>query len=185
MTRNRKSAKAAGEKFELATARYLSAHTGLDVSRRGRTIPDTGDIEGVHAGDGRRIVIECKNTAKPLLLPHLKEAINEALNDSDDGQTLGFLCEKLPGVGMTPAAMGGQVVIGTVWDVSMLGRTVPHDIPLMPAQVDMLTGFAPMRWIARSGRVSRFQWRGLWLAAMSLSLFARLVKLSNATSAVR
>lgn len=82
MARNRKSAKAAGARFERSVADYLA--TVLDDDRIDRRVKhgakDRGDIAGVRA-HGQRIVIECKDTARPLLGPWVGEAEIERGND--------------------------------------------------------------------------------------------------------
>lgn len=113
------SRKAAGRMFELSVARTLARYTGLDVSRRGRTMPDTGDIEGLAIQSGGktiRLVVECKNTLEaPQIARQMAETDKETDADHDnhrDCPTYGYLVKKVPGVGMRDAeSMRFQPVI--------------------------------------------------------------------------
>jgi len=82
MTRNRASAKKAGSSFERSTADYLAAVT--DDHRIDRRVKngakDRGDVGGVRI-HGKRIVLECKNTAKTSLGTWANEAEIERGND--------------------------------------------------------------------------------------------------------
>jgi len=82
MTRNRASAKKAGSSFERSTADYLKAVTGDDrIDRRVKNgAKDRGDVGGVRI-HGKRIVLECKNTAKTSLGTWANEAEIERGND--------------------------------------------------------------------------------------------------------
>lgn len=82
MTRNRKSAKDAGARFERAQADWLAARLGDDrIDRRVRRgTKDTGDIGGVMFAGGR-VVIECKNTSRDNLPGWVREAEVERGND--------------------------------------------------------------------------------------------------------
>lgn len=61
MARSRKSAKAAGAKFERTVADYLAAHVDDRIDRRVKTgAKDRGDIAGVRHM-GHRVVIEVKD----------------------------------------------------------------------------------------------------------------------------
>lgn len=75
MTRNRKSAKAAGARFEKAVATFLG---GERRAKEGRH--DRGDIAGVTAGS-YRVVIECKDCTRLALPEWWREAEREAEND--------------------------------------------------------------------------------------------------------
>lgn len=79
--RNRKSAKAAGARFERVVADYLAKE--LDDDRIDRApkagAKDKGDIAGVRI-NGHRLVIECKDIARPNLAGWAKEAEAEAAN---------------------------------------------------------------------------------------------------------
>lgn len=83
MTRTRKSAKAAGARFERQVADYLAAALGDDrIDRRVKTgAKDRGDIAGVrHRGE--RLVIEVKDVARTDLAGWVTEAEVERGNDS-------------------------------------------------------------------------------------------------------
>ena len=84
MTRNRKSAKTAGTRFETAIAQYLAEQLDDDrIERRrlgGRL--DRGDIAGLRH-HGQRLVIEAKDYGGRLLPAQwIEEAHVEAGNDS-------------------------------------------------------------------------------------------------------
>ena len=96
MTRNRKSAKDAGARFESSVAAYLNAYVDDRIERRrlsgGR---DRGDISGLrHMGE--RVVIECKNTARLNLGAWWSEAETERGND---GAVAGLIVHKRHGKG--------------------------------------------------------------------------------------
>lgn len=81
MSRNRRSAKAAGSKFERDIANILAEKIDDRIDRRVKTgAKDKGDIAGIRH-HGRRIVVECKNTAKISLGTWISEAHEEAVND--------------------------------------------------------------------------------------------------------
>lgn len=81
MTRNRKSAKDAGARFESSVAAYLNVHVDDRIERRrlsgGR---DRGDISGLRHM-GARVVVEVKNTARIDLAGWAAEAETERGND--------------------------------------------------------------------------------------------------------
>lgn len=108
MTRNRKSAKSAGAKFEKAVADYLALKLNDDrIERRvthGKN--DTGDIAGVRL-HGKRVVVECKNRRPRNEVGAVREANVERGNDDAD---FGIAVLKIDGVGMTPERMGEQLV---------------------------------------------------------------------------
>ncbi|MFB9924424.1 hypothetical protein ACFORO_10435 [Amycolatopsis halotolerans] len=83
MTRSRSSARAAGTRFESSVARYLADVLADDrVERRARTgAKDRGDIAGVRAPGGGRVVLECKDVARLNLAGWLAEAEVERGND--------------------------------------------------------------------------------------------------------
>ncbi|MEE2058952.1 hypothetical protein [Rhodococcus artemisiae] len=61
MTRTRKSAKAAGQRFESDIADYLATHIDDRIERRRLNgINDRGDLTGLKV-HGLRTVVECKN----------------------------------------------------------------------------------------------------------------------------
>ena len=82
MTRNRKSAKTAGARFERQIADYLRDQIGDDrIDRRVKTgAKDRGDITGLRH-QGGRIVIECKDVARTALAQWVTEAEVERGND--------------------------------------------------------------------------------------------------------
>ena len=81
MSRTRKSAKAAGTRFETLVATYLRENLDDRIERRTRSgSRDRGDISGVrHRGE--RVVLECKDTARTDLAGWIREAHLEARND--------------------------------------------------------------------------------------------------------
>lgn len=82
MTRTRASAKAAGTRHETAVAAYLATHVDDRIERRARTgAKDRGDLSGVRAPGGGRIVVECKNTARIDLAGWARETETERGND--------------------------------------------------------------------------------------------------------
>ena len=81
MTRNRKSAKDAGARFESSVAAYLNVHVDDRIERRSKGgNKDRGDISGLRHM-GQRVVIECKNTARLDLAGWAAEAEIERGND--------------------------------------------------------------------------------------------------------
>ena len=81
MSRNRKTAREAGTRFERLIADYLAAHVDDRVDRRVKTgNKDRGDIGGLRHMGGR-IVGECKNTTRINLGVWAAEAEVERGND--------------------------------------------------------------------------------------------------------
>lgn len=82
MTRNHRSAKAAGTRFERQIADALAQALDDDrIDRRPKTgAKDRGDIGGVRI-HGQRLVLECKNTTRLALPQWTAEARIEAGND--------------------------------------------------------------------------------------------------------
>ena len=82
MTRNRKSAKAAGARFERLIADALALHLQDDrIDRRPKTgAKDRGDIGGMRL-HGKRLVLECKDTSRINLAGWAAEAAVERGND--------------------------------------------------------------------------------------------------------
>lgn len=82
MSRTRKSARAAGARFERQIADALAHH--LDDDRIDRRVKrgnkDRGDIAGVRI-HGQRVVVECKNTIRTDLAGWMSEAEDERGND--------------------------------------------------------------------------------------------------------
>lgn len=120
-----RTSKTDGWRMEHLTALLLTELTGQDVSRRGRTVPDTGDIEGLHA-HGMRVVVECKSTRKLLLPEQMRETIRE---EQDDMQlhpaqnSVGVLVKRLKPlhVGYTRQSMMRQPVITFEHEARSLG----------------------------------------------------------------
>ena len=83
MSRNRKSARAAGQRFETLVAAYLNRHVDDRIERRRQGgNQDRGDISGLRHM-GQRIVLECKDYGGQLKPgPWVEEAEVERLNDS-------------------------------------------------------------------------------------------------------
>lgn len=76
---------------------------------------DKGDIGGIRTIDGKRVVVEVKNTAQVKVGPWLNEAEVERLND---GAAAGLVIYKRTGFGKTQ--MGKQVVLMTLDDLIVL-----------------------------------------------------------------
>ena len=97
VTRNHRSAKSAGSRFEREIADALAQALDDDrIDRRPKTgAKDRGDIGGVRL-HSQRVVIECKNTAKMALPQWTKEARTEAGNDD---ALVGIVVSKRHGVG--------------------------------------------------------------------------------------
>ena len=114
MSRNRKSARAAGQRFESLVAAYLNTHVDDRIERRRMSgAHDRGDISGLRHRGGR-IVIECKDYGGQLKPgPWVEEAHIEAGNDS---ALLGIVVAKRRGT-TTP---GDQFVLMTLADLVAL-----------------------------------------------------------------
>lgn len=97
MTRTRRSAKAAGARFERAIADYLADILDDDrIDRRVKTgAKDRGDISGVRV-HGQRLVVEIKDCARTDLPGWTAEAHTEAGNDD---ALVGVVVHKRHGVG--------------------------------------------------------------------------------------
>lgn len=97
MTRNLRSAKAAGTRFETAIAAALADALDDDrIERRTRNgAKDRGDISGVRL-HGQRVVIECKDTTALRLPEWTAEAHTEAGNDD---ALVGLVVHKRRGCG--------------------------------------------------------------------------------------
>ena len=82
MTRSRKSARAAGTRFESQVAGYLAEHVDDRIERRAKTgAKDRGDISGLRVR-GQRVVVECKDYGGQLrLAAWIAEAEVERGND--------------------------------------------------------------------------------------------------------
>ncbi len=122
MTRNRKSAKAAGARTERAVADYLAQQLEDDrIDRRVKTgSKDRGDIGGLRV-HGQRLVLEVKDCARTDLAGWIAEAHLEAGNDD---ALLGLVVAKRRGT----ADPGRWYVHGTVDDLLALltGRRHGH-----------------------------------------------------------
>lgn len=96
MTRSRKSARAAGSRFERQISDYLAEALDDDrIDRRAKTgAKDKGDIAGLRI-HGQRIVIEAKDCARVALSAWIAEAHTEAANDD---ALLGIVVSKRHGV---------------------------------------------------------------------------------------
>lgn len=81
--RSRASAKDAGTRFERSVADFLATRLDDDrIDRRPKTgSKDRGDVGGVRTPLGGRVVIECKDTARPDLPGWLRQAEVERGND--------------------------------------------------------------------------------------------------------
>lgn len=81
MSRNRKSARQAGARFERLIADALAEAVDDRIDRRVKTgALDKGDIGGVRIGP-HRLTIECKDTSTQKLPEWTREAQTEAIND--------------------------------------------------------------------------------------------------------
>jgi hypothetical protein len=128
MTRSHRRAKEAGEKFEKAVADYLA--WALDDSRierrRQSGANDRGDITGIMI-DGKRVVIECKDTKQANLSGHLREAMEEAGNDD---AAFWALAQKRVGIGISSReGVGNQLIAMTLEQYATL---LNHGLPLGP-----------------------------------------------------
>lgn len=95
MSRNRKSAKTAGTRFERTTADYLKAVTGQPIDRLVKTgAKDRGDVGPLTNSRGDLVAVECKDTAVQALPQWVREARAEAENY---GATAGIVIHKRRG----------------------------------------------------------------------------------------
>lgn len=115
MTRSRASAKQAGTRFETSIATYLATHVDDRIERRAKTgAKDRGDLSGVRAPGGGRIVVEAKDYGGRLLPgPWIGEAETERGNDD---ALAGVVVAKRRGV----TDPGAQFVLMTVRDFTAL-----------------------------------------------------------------
>ncbi|WP_378735484.1 hypothetical protein [Nocardia brasiliensis] len=124
MTRSRASAKAAGTRHESSIARYLAEQLDDDrIERRARNgAKDRGDIGGVRAPGGGRIVLECKDYGGRIEAgTWLGEA--EAERGNDDALA-GLVIAKRRGI----SDPGAQIVLMTVRDfVAILSGGRPEE----------------------------------------------------------
>ncbi|WP_067891271.1 hypothetical protein [Nocardia vaccinii] len=97
MTRSRASAKTAGTRHESSIAAYLAEHVDDRIERRAKTgAKDRGDLSGLRAPGGGRIVVEAKNVTRTALAEWAAEA--EAERGNDDALA-GVVIHKRHGVG--------------------------------------------------------------------------------------
>ncbi|MGJ4126739.1 hypothetical protein [Corynebacterium macclintockiae] len=95
MARTRQSAKAAGARFERLISDHLRDNVSEYIDRRVKTgARDRGDISNVRS-HGERVVVECKNTARPSLAQWIDEAHTQAGNDD---AAVGIIIHKRHGV---------------------------------------------------------------------------------------
>lgn len=115
MTRSRASAKAAGTRFESSIAAYLATYVDDRIERRAKTgAKDRGDLSGVRAPGGGRVVVECKDYGGQLKPgPWIGEAEIERGNDD---ALAGAVVAKRRGV----TDPGEQFVLMTVRDFTAL-----------------------------------------------------------------
>lgn len=114
MPRSNRSARQAGARFERQVADYLAEHIDDRIDRRVKTgAKDRGDIGGVRAFRGGKVVIECKDVAKTDLAGWTREAEVERGNDD---AVAGVVVHKRRGV----ALVGRQYVTMTVDDLVAL-----------------------------------------------------------------
>lgn len=114
MARTRKSAKAAGARFERVVADYLAEELADDrIDRAPKAgAKDKGDIANVRMGD-HKIVIECKDVARMDMPKWVREAQVEAENA---GALVGIVVHKRHGV----AKPGQQWATLTLGDLTRL-----------------------------------------------------------------
>lgn len=123
MTRSRMTARKAGPWFERTTADYLNYFVDDRIDRRVKTgSKDRGDIGGVRAFKGGRLVVECKDRGGIYEIGSwLTETEIERLNDDAE---IGVVVAKRRGK-LHP---GDQVVIMTLRDlVALLTGERPDD----------------------------------------------------------
>ncbi len=114
MSRSRTSAKAAGTRFERLIADCLAKFIDDRIDRRVKTgNKDRGDIGGVRAMGGGRVVLECKDVSRTDLGGWVREADVERGNDD---AIAGWVVHKRRGHG-DPL---DQYVTGTLRDLIAL-----------------------------------------------------------------
>ncbi len=122
MSRNRRTAKDAGTRFETLIVAYLAEHVDERVERRARHgAKDRGDVSGLrHMGN--RVVVECKNCARLDLASWLAEA---ELERGNDDATAALVVHKRHG----KADPGAQLVTMTLADlVALLTGERPEEV---------------------------------------------------------
>lgn len=122
MTRNRRSARQAGSRFEREVADYLADKVDDRIDRRVKTgARDKGDIGGLRHM-GQRVVIECKNTSRTNLGTWMNEA-HTAMGNDDAGAAV--VIHKRHGKGQP----GDQWVTTTLDDLIALLTGEPRQLP--------------------------------------------------------
>ena len=145
MSRNRRSAKTEGTRFETAVRDYLAWALQDERIMRPRLhgSKDMGDIANV-CFMGQKVCIECKNTAAKAYKQHLREAAVEAGNLD---APFYFVVQKVPGIGIRSiASIGGQLAYTTPEVIRMMRREAPQDLFL-----NNTMNFGPLE---RSGFIS-------------------------------
>ena len=122
MTRNRRSARQAGTKFERDIADHLADKVDDRIDRRVKGgAKDKGDIGGLrHLG--QKVAIECKNTSRINLGTWINEA-HTAMGNDDAG--VAVVIHKRHGKGQP----GDQWVTTTVDDLIALITGEPRQLP--------------------------------------------------------
>lgn len=123
MTRNRKSAKQAGARFERLIADHFKEKVSPVIDRRVKTgAKDKGDIGGVmHMG--QRIVIECKDYRGQLKAGTWMNEAHIAMGNDDAG--VAIVIAKRQGT----TKPGDQWVLTTVDDLISLMNGTPRELP--------------------------------------------------------
>ena len=118
--RNPRSARTAGARFEREIADYLAAHVDDRIDRRPkRGTKDRGDIGGLRHMGGR-VVVECKDTARPNLAGWAAESEIERGNDDANASVV---VHKRVGVG-DPAQQWATMTVGEL--VALLTGSRAH-----------------------------------------------------------
>lgn len=123
MTRSRLTARKAGSWFERIVADYLCEYVDDRIDRRVKTgNKDRGDVGGVRAFKGGRVVVECKDRGGIVEIgAWLNETETERGNDDAE---IGVVVAKRRG----KAHPGDQVVLMTLRDlVALLTGERPQD----------------------------------------------------------
>jgi len=126
LTRNHRSARTAGARFERLIADHLAASLDDDrIDRRpSNGAKDRGDIGGVRTPHGGRLVIECKDTTRLDIAGWLRET---ELERGNDDAVAGLIVHKRHGV----SDPGQQWVTCTVNDlIALLTGQRPQENPL-------------------------------------------------------
>lgn len=121
MTRNRRSARQAGSRFEREVADYLADKVDDRIDRRVKGgSKDRGDIGGLRHM-GQKVAIECKNTSRINLGTWMNEA-HTAMGNDDAG--VGLVIHKRHGKGQP----GDQWVTMTLDDLVALLTGEPKEL---------------------------------------------------------